>query len=60
MDIQHRITGEVYIVTDTVVDWVDIVDRPIYRHIIIESLQYSPIETYRIIPLTSGQLNVLF
>jgi len=29
MDIQHRITGEVYIVTDAVVDWVDIVDRPI-------------------------------
>jgi len=50
MDIKHRITGEVYFVTDTVVDRVDIVDRPIYKHIIIESLQYSPIETYRIIP----------
>jgi hypothetical protein len=24
MDIQQRITGEVYFVTDTVVDWVDI------------------------------------
>jgi hypothetical protein len=23
MDIQNRITGEVYFVTDTVVDWVD-------------------------------------
>jgi hypothetical protein len=23
MDIQYRITGEVYFVTDTVVDWVD-------------------------------------
>jgi hypothetical protein len=28
MDIQHRITGEVYFVTDTVVDWVDIFSRP--------------------------------
>jgi putative transposase len=40
MDIQHRITGEVYFVTDTVVDWVDIFSRPSYRHIIIESLQH--------------------
>ena len=40
MDIQHRITGEVYFITDTVVDWVDIFSRPIYRHIIIESLLY--------------------
>jgi len=59
MDIQHRITGEVYIVTDTVVDWVDIVDRPIYRHIIIESLQYSPIETYRIIPYNCRAVKLL-
>ena len=27
MDIQHRINGEVYFVTDTVVDWVDIFTR---------------------------------
>ena len=40
MDIKNRITREVYFVTDTVVDWVDIFTRPIYRHIIIESLQY--------------------
>ena len=40
MDIQHRIAGEVYSVTDTVVDWVDIFSRPSYRHIILESLQY--------------------
>ena len=40
MDIQHRINGEVYFVTDTVVDWVDIFTRPIYKHIVIESLQY--------------------
>jgi len=40
MDIQHRITGEVYFVTDTVVDWVDIFTRPLYKYIIIESLLY--------------------
>jgi len=40
MDIQHRITGDVFFVTDTVVDWVDIFSRPIYRHIILDSLQY--------------------
>ena len=40
MDIQHRISGEVYFVTDTVVDWVDIFSRTSYRHIILESLQY--------------------
>jgi REP element-mobilizing transposase RayT len=40
MDIKNRITGEVYFVTDTVVDWVDIFTRPIYRHINIDSLQY--------------------
>ena len=40
MDIKNRITEEVYFVTDTVVDWVDIFTRPIYKHIIIESLQY--------------------
>ena len=40
MDIQHRITGEVYFVTDTVVDWVDIFSRPIYKHIVLDSLTY--------------------
>ena len=40
MNIQHRITGEVYFVTDTVVDWVDIFTRPLYKHIIIDSLSY--------------------
>jgi len=40
MDIQHRITGEVYFVTDTVVDWVDIFSRPGYKHIVIDSLKY--------------------
>jgi len=40
MDIQYRVTGEVYFVTDTVVDWVDIFSRPTYKHIILESLKY--------------------
>lgn len=40
MDIQNRIVGEVYFVTDTVVDWVDIFTRPIYKHIILDSLMY--------------------
>jgi len=40
MDIKNRITGEVYFVTDTVVDWVDIFTRPLYKHVIIESLSY--------------------
>ena len=45
MNIQFRITGEVYFVTDTVVvpiaiGRVDIFSRPRYKHIILESLQY--------------------
>lgn len=40
MDIQHRIEGEVYFVTDTVADWVDIFTRPTYKHIVLESLEY--------------------
>ena len=40
MNIQHRITGEVYFVTDTVVDWVDVFTRPVYKQIILESLEY--------------------
>jgi REP element-mobilizing transposase RayT len=31
---------ESILLTDTVVDWVDIFTRPIYKHIVIESLQY--------------------
>lgn len=40
MDIQNRIFGEVYFVTDTVVDWVDIFTRPVYKYIILNSLTY--------------------
>ena len=40
MDIKNRINGEVYFVTDTVVDWVDIFTRPVFKHIIIDSLSF--------------------
>jgi REP element-mobilizing transposase RayT len=40
MDIQYRIEGDIFFVTDTVVDWVDIFTRPLYKHIIIDSLVY--------------------
>ena len=40
MNLQHGINGELYFVTDTVVDWVDIFTRPKYKHIVLESLQY--------------------
>ncbi len=40
MDIRNRINEEVYFVTDTVVDWVDIFSRPVYKHVILESLIY--------------------
>jgi putative transposase len=40
MDIQHRINGKVYFITTTVVDWIDIFTRPVYKHIILESLTY--------------------
>ena len=40
MDVKNRIEGDVFFTTDTVVDWVDIFTRPIYKHIILESLIY--------------------
>lgn len=33
-------TGCTYFLTLTVVDWVDIFTRPMYKHIIIDSLSY--------------------
>ena len=36
----NRIQDEVYFVTTTVVDWVDIFTRPRYKHIIVDSLAY--------------------
>ena len=40
MDIQNQINGDVFFVTDTVVDRVDTFTRPKYKHIIINSLEY--------------------
>ncbi|MCU0325764.1 MAG: transposase [Spirosomaceae bacterium] len=41
MGIKNRIIGGyTYFLTITVVDWVDVFTRPIYRHIIIDSLKY--------------------
>lgn len=40
MNIQNRILREVYFVTDTVVDWVDVFTRPKYKHIILDSLTF--------------------
>ena len=40
MDIKNRITNDVFFVTDTVVDWIDIFTRPLYKHILLESLRY--------------------
>ena len=36
----NRIIDEIYFVTTTVVDWVDIFTRPKYKHIIVDSLAY--------------------
>ena len=35
-----HILSELYFVTTTVVDWVDIFTRPKYKHIVIDSLAY--------------------
>jgi REP element-mobilizing transposase RayT len=62
MDIQNRITGEVYFLTDTVVDWVDIFTRPLYKHIILESLTYCQKEKGLILyawVLMSNHLHVI-
>jgi putative transposase len=40
MDISKRITKEIYFLTTTVVDWVDVFTRPCYKHIIVESVRY--------------------
>ena len=41
MGIRNKITaGHAYFLTLTIVNWVDIFSRPIYKHIIIDSLNY--------------------
>ena len=40
MDTTNKIVAELYFITITVTDWVDIFIRPKYKHIILESLAY--------------------
>lgn len=40
MDIAKSLNDELYFITSTVVDWVDIFTRPKYKHIILDSLAY--------------------
>ena len=35
------LTKQLYFTTTTVIDWLDVFTRPIYKHIVIESLAYS-------------------
>ena len=34
-----RLTKELYFTTSPVVDWTDVLTRPVYMHIIVESLR---------------------
>ena len=60
MDIQNRITGEVYFVTDTVVDWVDIFTRPIYRHVKPPSSRICPLLNEKMALPVAGICNPSF
>ena len=41
MSLKNRISeGYAYFMTLTVVDWVDVFTRPVYKHIIVDSLKY--------------------
>ena len=40
MNPANRITKELSFITTTIVDWVDLFTRPVYKHIIIDSLKY--------------------
>ena len=40
MDIKNKLTKDIYFVTMTVVNWIDIFTRPDYKHIIVDSLNY--------------------
>lgn len=40
MNTANRVLDELYFITTTVVDWVDIFTRPKYKHIILEALAY--------------------
>lgn len=40
MNIANRVLDELYFITTTVVDWVDIFTHPKYKHILLDSLTY--------------------
>nr|WP_294476589.1 transposase [uncultured Bacteroides sp.] len=40
MNTANRVLDELYFITTTVVDWVDIFTRPKYKHILLDSLTY--------------------
>lgn len=40
MIIPEHFNEELYFITTTVIDWIDIFTRPKYKHIIIQSLEY--------------------
>lgn len=40
MEIANKVLAELYFITTTVVDWVDLFTRPKYKHIIVDSLAY--------------------
>ena len=37
---QMMLTKELYFTTTTVIDWMDVFTRPVYKHIIVDSLKY--------------------
>jgi hypothetical protein len=34
------LTRELYFITTTVIDWLDVFTRPAYKHVVVESLRY--------------------
>lgn len=38
--IMDVLTRELYFITSTVIDWMDVFTRPLYKHILVDSLEY--------------------
>ena len=57
-----RLTKELYFTTSTVVDWMDVFTRPVYKHIIVESLRYCQqhkgLDIYGGVLMTRKSLNL--
>ena len=57
-----RLTKELYFTTSTVVDWMDVFTRPVYKHIIVESLRYcqqhKSLDIYAWVLMTRKSLNL--